>query len=75
MVREYGRNTMNATTEATPKLREPREHVADQLREPPHAVLDDPTTPVKRDAALHGDDQSHTPPHGDAVFPRGLLAG
>jgi hypothetical protein len=57
---------------AISKQIEPPERAADRLGKQPPAVLRDPTTPQSRDEAPRGDDQSHTPPHGDALLPHGL---
>jgi hypothetical protein len=38
-----------------------------ERHEPP---LDDTTAPARRGRAPRRDDETHTPPHGDAVLPR-----
>ena len=62
---------MNATpTQIRPEPQQRRPRAADRRDRRLHAVLRDPTAPVDRAEATHGDDRTHTPPHGDALLQR-----
>ncbi len=62
--------TMKAsTTDISVNAGQRRARALDGLerREPP---LDDTTAPAPRGQGPRRDDETHTPPHGDAVLPR-----
>ena len=62
--------TMNATTtDISVDLDRQSAGTAAPLRRRRMARLRDATAPQQRGTRLRRDDQSHTPPHGDAVLP------
>jgi hypothetical protein len=63
--------TMNATatnSQAGTGVR--RGRPSDRVRHRPERPPLDTTAPARRDPAPLRDDESHTPPHGDAVLPQ-----
>jgi hypothetical protein len=47
---------------------QPRPEPAERRDDAARAERRDPTAPARRADETHGDDRTHTPPHGDAVL-------
>ena len=63
--------TMSATATHSQTASEDRGvRPIDEIPHRDDAPVLDATAPVRRAPAPHRDDESHTPPHGDAVLPR-----